>query len=75
MSVLPYAREVSKSINVGMPVLGFAPNSDVSRRLADGLRAFLPEEARDRVPELATASSSNILARLFHRRPSVPAQN
>jgi MinD-like ATPase involved in chromosome partitioning or flagellar assembly len=67
MSVLPYAREVSKSINVGMPVLGFNPNSEVSRRLADGLRPLLPEDSRDKVPEIAAASGHGFLGRLFHR--------
>jgi len=72
MSVLPYAREVSKSINVGMPVLGFSPNSEVSRRLADGLRPLLPEDSRDKVPEMAAASGLGFLGRLF-RRSSLPA--
>jgi len=71
MSVLPYAREVSKSINVGMPVLGFSPNSEVSRRLADGLRPLLPEDSRDKVPEMA-AAGHGFLGRLF-RRSSLPA--
>jgi pilus assembly protein CpaE len=72
MSVLPYAREVSKSINVGMPVLGFSPNSEVSRRLADGLRPLLPEDARAKVPEISTGSGHGFLGRLFHRS-SLPA--
>ncbi|MBV8161836.1 MAG: AAA family ATPase, partial [Acidimicrobiia bacterium] len=46
MSVLPYAREVSKSINVGMPVMAFNPNAEVSRRITSGLRDFLPEDMR-----------------------------
>jgi len=45
-AVLPYAREVSKSVNVGTPILGFAPTSDISRRLSAGLAPLLPEEKR-----------------------------
>jgi len=67
MSVLPYAREVSKSINVGMPVMAFNPNAEVSRRMASGLRQYLPEDVRDRVPELSTNSHNGLLGRLFRR--------
>jgi pilus assembly protein CpaE len=48
-SVLPYAREVSKSVNVGTPILAFAPNAEVSRRLSGGLTELLPAESRARV--------------------------
>ncbi|MHB1488038.1 MAG: AAA family ATPase, partial [Acidimicrobiales bacterium] len=39
-SVLPYAREVSRSINQGLPVLATAPNSDISRRMVAGMLAY-----------------------------------
>jgi pilus assembly protein CpaE len=42
-SVLPYAKEVSRSINLGMPVLGASPASEVSRKLAAGMANLLPE--------------------------------
>jgi pilus assembly protein CpaE len=67
MSVLPYAREVSKSINVGMPVMAFNPNAEVSRRMASGLRSYLPEDVRERVPEVSTNSHHGFLGRLFRR--------
>jgi len=67
MSVLPYAREVSKSINVGMPVMAFNPNAEVSRRIASGLRAYLPEDVRDRVPEFVTNNHNGFLGRIFRR--------
>ena len=67
MSVLPYAREVSKSINVGMPVLAFNPNADVSRRITAGLRDYLPEDVRDRVPETNSNNHHGIIGRLFRR--------
>ncbi|HWE55167.1 MAG TPA: AAA family ATPase [Acidimicrobiales bacterium] len=38
VSVLPYAREVSRSINQGQPVLVTDPRSDISRRLAAGMQ-------------------------------------
>ncbi|MGQ0743789.1 MAG: AAA family ATPase [Acidimicrobiales bacterium] len=45
-SVLPYAREVSRSVNLGSPILAASPNSEVSLRLAAGLVELLPEAAR-----------------------------
>lgn len=38
ISVLPYAREVSRSINQGRPVMLAEPKSEITRRLADGMR-------------------------------------
>src|SRR5947209_9075483 len=67
MSVLPYAREVSKSINVGMPVLAFNPNADVSRRIGTGLRSYLPEDVQDRVPETFSNNHNGFLGRIFRR--------
>src|SRR5207244_2776027 len=45
-SVLPYAKEVSKSINLGMPVLISSPGAEVSRKMAAGMADLLPEQAR-----------------------------
>ena len=45
-SVLPYAKEVSRSINLGMPVLAATPAAPVSRQLAAGMAALLPEGER-----------------------------
>ena len=42
-SVLPYSREVSRSINLGMPVLAAAPGAEVSRKLALGMTPLLPD--------------------------------
>jgi len=67
MSVLPYAKEVSKSINVGMPVMAFNPNAEVSRRITSGLREYLPEDMRDRVPEANSNNHHGIIGRLFRR--------
>jgi pilus assembly protein CpaE len=41
-STLPYAKEVSRSVNLGKPILGSYPESEISRRISEGLREFLP---------------------------------
>lgn len=51
LSVLPYAREVSRSINRGVPVLAFAPGAAVSRQLRAGIVAALPVALRRSVAE------------------------
>jgi len=38
--VVPYGREVTKSLNMGMPVLAFAPRGEVSKALESGLSAL-----------------------------------
>lgn len=40
--VLPYDREVSRAVNLGLPVTESSPASEVSRRLVEGLAAILP---------------------------------
>jgi pilus assembly protein CpaE len=37
--VIPYGREVNRSLNMGQPVLAYAPRGDVSKVLASGLLA------------------------------------
>ena len=39
---LPYDREVSRSVNLGLPVSESAPNCEVSRRLVAGVTALVP---------------------------------
>ncbi|MDQ4132516.1 MAG: AAA family ATPase [Actinomycetota bacterium] len=73
-SVLPYAREVSKSVNVGTPILAFAPTADVSRRMCDGLAPLLPEDVRLRFTAEQTPARSSWLARMF-RRPALSPTN
>ncbi|MDQ4089732.1 MAG: AAA family ATPase [Actinomycetota bacterium] len=68
-SVLPYAREVSKSVNVGTPILAFAPSADVSRRMCDGLATLLPEDSPFRVTAQNAPARSSWLGRMF-RRPN-----
>jgi pilus assembly protein CpaE len=69
-SVLPYAKEVTKSVNVGTPVLAFAPTSDVSRRMAAGMSPLLPETSRGKALEAEGPNKRSLFARMFHR----PAQ-
>ena len=44
VSVLPYSREVMKSINKGRPALVSAANSDIGKKLADGMHQFLSDD-------------------------------
>lgn len=43
ISVLPYSREVMKSINKGKPALVSAANSDIGKKLAGGMYQFLSD--------------------------------
>ncbi len=45
-SVLPYAKEVSRSINLGMPVMASSPHAEISRLMAAGMANILPEDNR-----------------------------
>lgn len=45
-SVLPYAKEVSRSINVGMPVVASSPSCEVSRLMLAGFAQLLGDEER-----------------------------
>ena len=65
-AVLPYAREVSKSVNVGTPILAFAPTSDISKRLQTGLVPLLPEGSPARLPvDTGVKERRSLFARLF----------
>jgi pilus assembly protein CpaE len=73
-SVLPYAREVSKSVNVGTPILAFAPTAEVSHRMAEGMAPLLPEETRLRMTADRAPHRSGWLGRIF-RRPALSPTN
>jgi pilus assembly protein CpaE len=51
-AILPYDRQVSRSINIGMPVLASDPTAEVSRKLATCLVEYLPDAERSRANEL-----------------------
>ena len=42
-SVLPYAKEVSRSINLGMPVMAASPTAEISSLMAGGMKLVLPD--------------------------------
>jgi pilus assembly protein CpaE len=68
-AILPYAREVSRSINMGMPVLASDPTSEVSRKLAACLVEFLPEAVRvQATQQLEPTRPSGWWGRVFGRR-------
>lgn len=70
-SVLPYAKEVTKSVNVGTPVLAFAPQADVSRRMAAGMSPLLPEASRGKALEAEGPSKRSLFARMFNRPATI----
>ena len=49
-AVLPYAKEVSKSINLGLPVVAASPTADISRRITEGFRELTGTDAATTVP-------------------------
>jgi pilus assembly protein CpaE len=66
-AVLPYAKEVSRSINLGMPVLASSPDAEVSRNMVPALSALLPEGHLARVAPAPSGSGPGFVSRLFHR--------
>jgi pilus assembly protein CpaE len=58
-AILPYAREVSRSINMGMPVLASDPTAEVSRKLAACLLEYLPDAERAKANEGLEAPVKN----------------
>ena len=69
-SVLPYAKEVTKSVNVGTPVLAFAPTAEVSRRMAGGMSPLLPEANRAAAGAAEAPQRRSLFARMFRLSPS-----
>ena len=67
-AVLPYSKEVSKSINLGLPVVAASPAAEISRRISSGFRELTGAEAND----LATEATSSGWRRFLHRsQPAV----
>ncbi|HEX2052252.1 MAG TPA: AAA family ATPase [Actinomycetota bacterium] len=56
-AVLPYAKQVSWSINMGMPVLVADPNADISRKLFEGAVKLVPPSAGKQLPWMAPAAA------------------
>jgi pilus assembly protein CpaE len=62
-SVLPYAKEVSRSINLGMPVMAASPQSEISRLMSAGLKVLLPPDAQLKVEDLGPMKKRGRFAR------------
>ena len=66
-AVLPYATEVTRSINRGQPVVITAPDADVSRKLIEGAtRLVAPEEGAE-VVWSQSQPKRGLLSRIFRR--------
>lgn len=65
-SVLPYAKEVSRSINLGMPVMAASPEAEISRLMAGGMKLVLPADLQARIDE-ENAPKKTGLRRLFRK--------
>ena len=75
-AILPYAREVSRSINMGMPVLASDPTAEVSRKLAACLLEYLPDAERAKANAgLEQPVKSPGRFKLFGRGLHLPAGN
>jgi pilus assembly protein CpaE len=73
-STLPYAKEVSRSVNLGKPILGSYPESEISHRIAEGLREFLPSGgplAGTPAPAAQPAVKTGTFSKLFKRHQAV----
>ena len=64
-AVLPYAKEVSRSINLGTPVMAASPQAEVSRRMDAAMVDLLPPELRSAVTRATGAPKKR---RLFGRK-------
>jgi len=62
-SVLPYAKEVSRSINLGMPVMAASPTAQISTLMANGMANLLDEEQRSQAIEDSTPKRQGLFRR------------
>ena len=65
-SILPYAKEVSRSINLGMPVMAASPEAEISRLMARGMKNILPDSLKDQIDE-ADQQKRTGLRRFFRK--------
>ncbi len=63
-SILPYAKEVSRSINLGMPVMAASPDAEISRLMAGGMKFVLPPDLQAQVAQESAPKKAG-LRRLF----------
>ena len=71
-ATLPYAKEVSRSINLGKPVLVSYPDTEISKGLIKGMDDLLPQEARAKMAALAAAAKRSSGMFRFFRRQAAP---
>jgi pilus assembly protein CpaE len=62
-AVLPYAKEVSRSINLGMPVMAASPQSEISRLMTTGMKPILPPEAQAQVEDVTPQRKRGLFGR------------
>jgi pilus assembly protein CpaE len=62
-AVLPYAKEVSRSINLGMPVMAASPQAEISRLMTSGMKPLLPPEAQGQVEDVAPMKKRGLFGR------------
>jgi len=62
-SVLPYAKEVSRSINLGMPVMAASPTAEISSLMAGGMKLVLPPDVQARVDADTTPKKPGLFRR------------
>jgi len=62
-SVLPYAKEVSRSINLGMPVMAASPQAEISRLMTSGMKPLLPPEAQAKVEDVVLQKKRGLFGR------------
>lgn len=65
-SILPYAKEVSRSINLGMPVMAASPEAEISQLMAGGMKLILPADLQARIDEENRPKKAG-LRRLFRK--------
>ncbi|MDQ6725772.1 MAG: AAA family ATPase [Actinomycetota bacterium] len=69
--VIPYGREVNRSLNMGQPLLAYAPRKEVGKALGAGLAASVLAGAEVGADEVAAvAASKRGRLSLLHRKPA-----
>jgi MinD-like ATPase involved in chromosome partitioning or flagellar assembly len=69
MSVIPYAKEVSRSVNVGTPVLIYSPGAEVTRVLNRGMSQLLSDSDRPVTSDAEFIGRRRLFSR-FRSRPA-----
>ena len=69
-ATLPYAKEVSKSINLGKPVIESFPDTEISRGLIKGMDDLIPADARAKLAALSSGKRSGFFKFLKREAPA-----